>query len=284
MLKSIQNNFLYVSAFSMGAELEAIRSRQSGRDFLWCGDPSVWPRKAPILFPVVGKLIDDRLKLEDGIYPMPKHGFAKTTEFTCTQCDQTSMTFTLEQNEATVVHYPFCFRLDVTYSLEGSALAVSYKITNTGDQSLPFSVGGHPGFACELGDKLVFSHNETALSYVMNENKYLSGAKDVFHGGNELVITSELFEEDALIFEGLNSDAVTLQGADYQVIVDLGGCPYLGIWAMPGAPYVCIEPWYGIDDFADADCNFTHKKGVVILPPSETFTYTYHITCEEVLS
>lgn len=32
-----------------------------------------------------------------------------------------------------------------------------------------------------------------------------------------------------------------------------------------GAPFVCVEPWYGHADYADFDGNFKDKEGVIAL-------------------
>lgn len=61
--------------------------------------------------------------------------------------------------------------------------------------------------------------------------------------GREIEITEELFLHDALILSGLRSRCVTLESRrkGRVVTVMLGGAPYLGLWAKPGAPFVCIE-------------------------------------------
>jgi galactose mutarotase-like enzyme len=47
--------------------------------------------------------------------------------------------------------------------------------------------------------------------------------------------------------------------------------PYLGIWAKPNAPFVCIEPWVGMADFTDANGEILQKRGMVILAIGEEF-------------
>ena len=52
----------------------------------------------------------------------------------------------LTDNDATRARYPFAFRLEVTYRVEGAALEVEFEITNSGEEMLPASLGGHPAF------------------------------------------------------------------------------------------------------------------------------------------
>ncbi len=61
--------------------------------------------------------------------------------------------------------------------------------------------------------------------------------------------------------------------------VDFGGAPCLGVWAKPGAKYVCIEPWYGIDDRFNAAHDFPHKEQILSLAPSSTFAFPVTTRC-----
>ncbi len=277
MITTIKSDSLRVGIEDFGAELAFITSAASGREFLWKGDPSIWNGRSPILFPVVGRLIDDRLKLTEGTYHLPKHGFAMNSLFSLVESGESHAVFRLTDSDETYQCYPFRFVLDAQFCAQRRTLAVTYRVCNRDERPMPFSIGGHPAFRCEIGDRLVFSERETALAQKLNHNAYLETAEEVFHGSNELVITKNIFDNDALIFEGLRSDSVTLESPAYRIKVDLGGCPYLGIWAKPGAPYVCIEPWFGIDDHVGDDTDFYHKKGVITLAPEETFTDTYRI-------
>lgn len=62
-----------------GAELQSLRF--DGREYLWQGDPAYWGRRAPILFPIVGKVAGDVLRVDGQSYPMKQHGFARDVEF-----------------------------------------------------------------------------------------------------------------------------------------------------------------------------------------------------------
>lgn len=50
------------------------------------------------------------------------------------------------------------------------------------------------------------------------------------------------------------------KGGSRIVRVDYGNAPYLGIWAKPGAPFVCIEPWFGINDAPEVSGNISEKR------------------------
>ena len=58
MIYTIENEFLRVSAEDDGAQLSSVELKENGKEFLWQGDPSVWYGRAPVLFPIIGQLLD----------------------------------------------------------------------------------------------------------------------------------------------------------------------------------------------------------------------------------
>ena len=55
----------------------------------------------------------------------------------------------------------------------------------------------------------------------------------------------------------------------------LGGAPWLGIWAKPGAPYVCIEPWCGVNDSQIKKADFSEKDGINSIGKGESWNFTW---------
>jgi len=49
---------------------------------------------------------------------------------------------------------------------------------------------------------------------------------------------------------------------------------------MPNAPYVCIEPWFGINDIRGVDAELSQKKGILSLEPGKSFFCEYTITVQ----
>jgi galactose mutarotase-like enzyme len=95
-----------------------------------------------------------------------------------------------------------------------------------------------------------------------------------------LPLHDHLFDDDALIFKNLNSRRVSLVSKKSGRILsmDYNGFPYLGIWAKPGASFVCIEPWQGIADSADSTQELTEKEGIISLDAGEGHQADYSIT------
>jgi galactose mutarotase-like enzyme len=74
-----------------------------------------------------------------------------------------------------------------------------------------------------------------------------------------------------VIFDEIRSRSVTY-GADKgpRIRVSYPDARYLGLWAKPGAPFICIEPWQGIADEAGFAGDFKTKLGVFTLAPGAT--------------
>ena len=66
MRYTIENEFIRLTVDSLGAEMVSAVDRATGSEMIWCADPAVWNRHAPILFPYAGKLTGGHFKAEDG--------------------------------------------------------------------------------------------------------------------------------------------------------------------------------------------------------------------------
>lgn len=279
MIHSIENEFLKVSVKDFGCELTSISSKETGFEYLWQGNPEIWSGQSPILFPIVGRLIDDRYTLDGIQYEMPKHGFARKLNWEFLEKSDNSMKFRLSENEDTLKIYPYCFDLIVVYTLEGRKLTVSHDIINKNDRTMYFSLGAHPAFNCKIGDILTFDEKETLETAKIDLEKSLRlpDTLPVMNDETDLVITEDIFNEDALIFHGVKSKNITLKSNAHQRTVkfNLGGAPYLGIWAKPGAPYVCIEPWCGVNDSHEKKPDFSQKDAINEISAKGEFNFTW---------
>ena len=70
MTHYIENEFLSVGVKEYGCELSGIRSVKTGFEYLWQGDESVWYGQAPILFPIVGTVLDNKYRVDGKEYEM----------------------------------------------------------------------------------------------------------------------------------------------------------------------------------------------------------------------
>jgi len=277
MLYHIENEHLFCAVDDQGAQLHSLKDRASKTEYLWQGDPAVWYGQAPVLFPIVGRLKDDKYRWQGKEYAMPKHGFARKSLFRLLECNGARASFLLESNDGTRACYPFDFALTLTYRLEGRALLTEALVENRGDADMYFSIGAHPGFNCAMGDILRFGAPETLASLWIDDEAMLAGGSyPVLENATDIAIHGYLFDRDALILKGVRSKHVTLvRDGVPKVKFDIGGAPVLGIWARPGAAYVCIEPWFGLNDSNGFTPDVSQKPLIQRLGPEGTFTQAW---------
>lgn len=272
----------------LGAELQSLRDT-SRRDYLWDGDPAWWTGRAPILFPIVGTLADDTLRVDGVAYRMEKHGFARRSTFAVIEDGYDYATFRLEASAATRASYPFDFTLNIGFELAGATLTITATLANPGTAPLPASFGYHPAFRWPLPDagardeyRLRFAEAEPApirriaASGLLTEVRHPSPIV-----GRNLPLADALFIDDAVIFDAPSSRALSY-GALGEPGLEIAweGLPQLGVWTRPGAPYLCIEPWQGHSDPAGFTGEFRDKPGVIEVPPGGERRFRMTITVE----
>lgn len=275
MFYKIENDFFTCEIDDMGAQLHSLKSKENGKEYIWQGNPDIWYGQAPVLFPVIGQLINDKYFYNGTEYTMPKHGLARKLLFKVKECEGSKAVFSLESDENTLASYPFDFEYLVTFELKGKALVNTMTVVNKTDGEMYFSVGAHPAFNCKVGDVIEFEQPETlATERIDKENLIIDEKFPLIENSREIVITKEIFEPDALILSDIKSKKLRIKGEN-EIEFTFGDCPFLGIWAKPGAPYVCIEPWYGVNDGREVKSDISQKRGIQHLNKGETFEFAW---------
>ena len=285
----LQSDEVKVVVRSKGAELVSIVNRKNGLEYLWQADPAYWNRHAPVLFPIVGRLKGDKYMYQDKAYTMSQHGFARDLEFAVDQPDDNALLFRLENQEETYRKYPFNFCLDIAYSLKASTISVQYKVRNTDSKDIFMSIGAHPAFNCPLQEgesfedySLYFSEAESSQRHLLSDGLFTGKTEAIpmEKEKNELPLSYDLFEKDAIVLKNIESDAVTLQSrkSRHGVAMSFPDFPYLGIWTKRrGAPFICIEPWCGLADNENTSGDIREKEGINKLEPGTEFYREYKI-------
>jgi galactose mutarotase-like enzyme len=249
----------------------------SGVEFVWQAGPA-WPRHAPLLFPIVGRLANDEMRHRGKTYPMTQHGFARDSRFVWAERGESRCALVLEDSEATHALYPFAFRLTAAYALDEAGLDLSLTVTNTGKEILPASLGGHPAFNWPLqagvpkdSYALTFANEEPSPVRRVEGGLLLAATDPSPVRGTALPLSEALFTNDAVIIDPINSDAVRYSagdGAGPWLKMSWRGFREFGVWSKPsGAPFLCIEPWRGYASPKDFDGEFTDKPGLMHIAP-----------------
>lgn len=287
----MENEYLRVSVSEHGAELTSVYDKQRQQEDIWTADPAYWARHAPVLFPFVGKVNGGRYRYRGKEYEMGQHGFARDLDFRFVDASEGEVTYELTDTPETKASYPFSFRLQVAYHLDGRTLQVHWQVFNPSEREpLYFSIGAHPAFnwpSAAFPDKSSYTvdFGRDRLEYVLIDPSTASvdwqHPSELVLPGGKLALTPDLFDRDALIFDGGQISRAVLcypDGSPY-VTMDCAGFPSFGLWSKPhaDAPYVCLEPWIGRCDNMGFQGELPEKFGEQELTPRKTFEASFSL-------
>ncbi len=288
MIYEISNKFFTARIDSLGAQLVSLKGC-GGHEYLWVGDPEYWREHAPVLFPIVGALRENRTRIDGQWYEMTRHGFAKRMEFALKEQGEDYLALSLEASGETRAVYPFDFTFIVTYTLTDEGISTRFTVKNIGERPMPYSVGGHPGFNLPVDEEAEFE--DYTVQFRQNECQdcpvidlgtgLIDGERKGFHlDGKEIPLQHSLFYQDALVFEHLNSQTVRIvnKKTGKGIEMDFAGFPMLGIWsAVNDGPYVCLEPWTGCATLSTEGDEFREKKGMRELAPGDQTEHSFTV-------
>ncbi len=286
MVITISNEFISCTVDSHGAEIRSVKNVQNGKEYMWNADPSFWNRTSPVLFPVVGKYCEETSFYNKEAWHMgSQHGFARDMEFILVDQTEESVLFELTESEETLKKYPFAFVLQIGYELVEETVNVIWRVKNTDDKTIYFSIGAHPAFLCEIGkDRILIEGKDTdALKRRMLNKDGLATdeVREVSAKDGYLNLTDELFSEDALVFEDSQVSSVAIENAAGDKIITVSfDSPLVGIWSPVGkhAPFICIEPWYGRTDREGFKGEISEREWGNSLEEGKIFESVYSIT------
>lgn len=285
----LENDQLRIEINPQGAELTRIYDKTHGLERLWCADPDVWGRHAPVLFPTVGRLTNNQYTFQGKTYALPQHGFARDCTFAVKRETPETVSYLLSDSEATRAVYPFAFALQIDYTLTENQLRVALTVSNPDAGPLYFTIGAHPGFTCPLlpGESfrdyyVEFEVPETCARWNVTSDGLIGESEENYLLDTRVIpYTEDRFREDALVFKDLKSTRIAIKSEknDHAVTMDFAGWPYFGIWSKAGgAPFICLEPWYGIADHVGHDGDLTEKEGIMPLEGGLNFCCEYGMT------
>lgn len=291
MLYTLENEILKITASTTGGELHNIINKKDNTEFLWNGNEEFWKYHAPILFPIVGKVNNGKYRVNGETFELPQHGLARTSEFTMIEKSYNNITFELKYSDESLKVYPYKFSLKITYTLVNNGIKVNYSVDNLDHNTIYFSIGAHPAFMCPIENNetmadyyFELNKKETSSIILLNEQGYLLSERQAYlNDSNIIPLSKEVFKNDALVFDDLKSTIISLKSKNHNKVLsmDFTGFPYMAIWSKPtGAPFVCIEPWYGHADFATFQGELKDKAGIEKLEVGKTFNCSYTIFAE----
>jgi galactose mutarotase-like enzyme len=278
---------LTATVSAVGAELQSLQDAAGG-EWLWQAGPE-WPRRAPILFPIVGRLPADTLRHAGRSHRLTQHGFARDLRFAWTRQDADGAALRLTEDDATREAYPFPFILDVEWAMSAGSLACTVTVSNPGSNPLPFSLGAHPAFAWPLpgapvteGHSLVFPDlTEAALNARRLTGGLVDAAEIIPLADGVLPLHPDLFEQDAIVLPGFPGRRLRYTSPGRAALeMAWEGYGDLGLWTKPGAAFLCLEPWSGTAAPLSWDGEFMEKPGITILLPGDARSFRWWVRPE----
>lgn len=284
----LENDALSIQINEYGAELSRIYDKRKERDVLWDATPEVWPRHAPILFPFIGNCYEGKYQHEGRVYPMTSHGFARDSVFELVSLSANEVCHRLTDRPETCENYPFQFSLEVIHKLEGSRVTITWKVTNRGDGTMWYMIGGHPAFVVPEGRTVHdftfrFGEQQELHYEAPDEHGYADSKKEnILKLKNGTIALTKGFFDEVLTYifdRGQVAEvSLLLPGDEPYVTLHCEGIPFLGVWTKESThPFVCLEPWFGRcadDGFAG---ELKDRVGVMSLKAGETFQAGYVI-------
>ena len=289
-MEQIKNDKLTVTVSKHGAELQSIKDA-NGKEYLWQADPKFWDRHSPLLFPIVCGLWEDKYRVNGKEYKLGRHGFARDTDFKLIAQGDNQLVYCLNDSAETLKDYPYHFNLAVSYKITENKIKVVWHVENTDNKEIYFQIGGHPAFNVPdlkqgepLAGTLKFNEEEPSRLYGNVGGCITPGYHKVKTEDGLYKFTQDDFKDDAVIFDHsqLKKISIINKEGKPEVTLDIK-TPAVGIWSPYGkdAHFVCIEPWYGIHDWAEYDGEFKDKYLMNKLLPGCSFMSEYTITIGE---
>lgn len=292
-MEELSNEVITLKVSSIGAEMTSIYGKKSMREYLWQGDAAYWGRQSPTLFPQVGGLWDGECRFNNEVYHIKKHGFASDTQFECIRREKNSLCYRMADTEETRKSFPFAFELESTFSLDNNVVEVLWTVHNPNKEDMPFHIGGHPGLVYpgfnaeeKIHGYFRFDSNEAPESASVGRKGCLGPERYKLNLQDDglLPITDECFSNDAIILdrnqvhriELLDRDKKPVATVESQAEVTLLWSPY-GI----NAPFVCVEPWYGLCDSEDYHGEFKDRPYTNIVPAGGCWQAGFTIILEQ---
>ena len=161
---------------------------------------------------------------------------------------------------------------------------------NKDSEIMYFTIGAHPAFCVPAREGEVQSdyrltfEKQDSLTYLLLDPESSTAIADEPHTlsleNGTCAIDSHMFDKGALIFDNSQIQKAGIlfpDGTPYLTLTS-EGFPNFGIWSVPGASFVCLEPWMGRCDDRGFEGQLSEKANINILKPNEEFIKSYQIT------
>ncbi len=254
MIYIIENEVIKLSVNGDGGSMTSLVYKPTGEERLWQGDEKWWKGQDVVIFPIVGHAGGFVAKGKS--CALRSHGIIRYVTLEVRAKSKTGITLGTRSDENTLENYPYAFDFEISYSLEKNSVKVGYFVRSLGGK-MPFYVGGHPGMRAPGGSaEIEFEREEEPLCYPLESDAAVPvGKMKGFRADKAFFARHKTYQLGSL--SGGAIYARTSDGYRYAYKAD---CPLVAFWSNEnGGDYICVEPWWGINDYAAAPREITLK-------------------------
>lgn len=272
MIYILKNKFLTVGINSDGGSMTSLQ--HLGKERLWQGG-EFWKSQDVVVFPIVGHL--GEYEAEGKKYTPKSHGVARYSEFALADITVDKLTLELTSNAVTKQTYPYDFDFTVSYAIKKNTLKVTYTVRSKSGK-IPFYVGGHPGMFAPDGEaEIEFENEESPTLYPLGGDPEPMGKIRGF------TVNKQLFSKHKTLQLGnLSGGEVYLKTKDGYRYTYKSNCPVYAFWSNEeGGDYVCVEPWWGINDLKGAPKELKHKPFINTADENGS-SFSYLLTIDKI--
>lgn len=290
MIITLKNNKFTAQVDTLGAQLISFKDVDD-IEYIWQRKAPHWGKCAPILFPIVGRAVNETITIDGKDYPMTIHGFASDTEFEIVNQKEFAVELSICSNEITRKCYPFEFKLTVIISLDECGLKTEMKVLNTDNKNIIFGIGGHPGINWPMFDGDEFS------DYVFEFDKEyelisLGGADDLYLSpensyrldldGNTFPLSADMFKYNTVVIDDVPFNKLNFINKNRKGIrFEFENFNTFAFWSdrdHGNAPFLCLEPWTSMGKRIGDDTILENKKDIISLPSGKEHSCWYKIS------
>jgi galactose mutarotase-like enzyme len=277
----LENDRFRVAVNATGAELSGIRDKFAGREWLWQPQPGVWNNSATQLFPVVGALVHQGLRVDGQFLPLPAHGFLRQQRFICIERNEDHLLLEARATPETLSVWPWHWRTQLRLTLHSDGLSVSQHVFNDDTQPFWYSIGWHPGFALpvasETGWHVTFGGKPVRGAFPTNNRTLVTDGQN--RTTTSFPLTETSFRDGAIYFGDCQQQQIRVCSPDGTTVMtfETAEHDWLALWGVPGADLLCIEPLAGTTDAPDFDGHAEHKRGIRQLAPGQSQVFSIRL-------
>ncbi len=286
MILSINDGDLAVKIDTLGGELHSVKKGET--EFLWQGDSTYWGKRAPLLFPIVGRLRANTINIRGKKREITPHGFLRDTQGEIVKQTDSEVELHFTFSEETLQKYPFKCDVTAIFKIEGGKFKTQYTVRNLDTEKMVYNFGLHPAFNCNTNEGelfedyyLEFDKNLTLKTCDFNNNDEME--KDnkytVINNSNKMSLKHNMFHR-TLVFTDLNFDTVYLCHKERGKLLKFSfeNFNIFAMWQPVNAPFLCFEPWCGMSSIVQDFDNFEDSPFAQFLSAGSEKTFKMEIS------